>query len=76
MAKSSDTDDVAALRREVAELRRQLGLVIAYLDVEIRERQGLTSDQIRSVWRSRPAAVAANEAVISATGKGWAQGHC
>jgi hypothetical protein len=52
MAKSSDGDPrIVTLEREVADLKRQLGLVIAFLDVETRERQGLTSDQIREFFR-------------------------
>jgi hypothetical protein len=42
MAKSSDTDEIADLRREVADLKHQIALVVAFLDVETRERQGLT----------------------------------
>jgi hypothetical protein len=49
MAKASEADRVAELEREVASLKRQIGLIVAFLDVETRERQGLTSDQIRAM---------------------------
>jgi hypothetical protein len=51
MAKSSEAERIAQLEHEVGELRRQLALVVAFLDVETRERQGLTSDQIRAALR-------------------------
>jgi hypothetical protein len=51
MAKSTDADEVAALRHEVADLKRRLVLLELFLDSEHRERTGTTLDEIRQLWR-------------------------
>lgn len=53
MAKFLEAERIAELEHEVGELKRLLGLVVAFLDVETREQMGLTSDQIRAIWRGQ-----------------------
>jgi hypothetical protein len=53
--KSNEADRIVELEHDVADLKRQLALVVAFLDVEVREQQELTSDQIRAIWRETPA---------------------
>jgi hypothetical protein len=54
MAKSSDADELATLKREVAELRRRVALLEAFVDVRHREKAGLTGEEIREIWHGRP----------------------
>jgi hypothetical protein len=51
MAKASEDDRIADLKREVADLRHQMTLIVAFLDGEVRESRGLTLDRIRAEWR-------------------------
>jgi hypothetical protein len=53
MAKASDTDEIAELKREVADLRRRLALVEAFVDSRHRERLGVTLDDIRAIWHGK-----------------------
>lgn len=46
----------------IAELERRLSLVEAFLDGELRERQGLLLDDIRKLWRARLAVIEATTA--------------
>jgi hypothetical protein len=51
MAKSSDADDPAVLKREVADLKRRVALLELFVDSEHRERMGATLDDVRAAWR-------------------------
>jgi len=58
MAKSTDTDRIAALERQISMLK-------AFLDSEHREKRGLALDQIRALWfgaDARPPTAAAAQA--------------
>jgi len=53
MAKASEEDEIATLRREVADLRHRLALVEAFVDSRHREKLGLTTDDIRAAWHGK-----------------------
>lgn len=40
---------------EIAELKRRVALLEAFLDTELRARQGLTTDDIRKAWHDNAA---------------------
>ena len=44
---------IAALHREIAELRRRVGLLEAFVDVRHREKAGLATDQVREIWHGK-----------------------
>lgn len=50
----SDVEEIVALKREVSDLKRQVSLIVAFLDAETRERQGLTLDEVRAMLRGTP----------------------
>ena len=54
MAKPSDADELANLKREVAELRRRVSLLESFVDVRRREKAGLTTEEIWEIWHGRP----------------------
>jgi len=51
MAKPSDADEIADLKREVADLKHRVGLLEMFVDSEHREKMGVTLDNVRAAWR-------------------------
>jgi hypothetical protein len=54
MAKAAEADRVAAMEREVSDLKRRIVLLEAFVDVRHREKAGLTLDQVREIWHGKP----------------------
>jgi hypothetical protein len=46
--------DNVALKREVAALMRRTMLLESFVDVRHREKNGLTTDAVRSAWHGKP----------------------
>lgn len=53
---------VTAKTDKLADLERRLELVELYLDSDMRERRGVTVDQIREIWRAQAAHAPTKEA--------------
>jgi hypothetical protein len=51
MAKTTESDRIAELEREVVGLKRRLDLLEMFVDSEHREKMGITLDDVRAAWR-------------------------
>lgn len=54
MGKATEVDRIAELEREIADLKRRVGLLESFVDVRHREKAGLTTDEIREIWHGKP----------------------
>jgi hypothetical protein len=54
MKQAATQAPASAEAEEIADLKRRVALLEAFVDVRHREKAGLTADEIREIWHGKP----------------------